>query len=60
MNTKSKIPLVLFLIGMVLTVVGALFKIMHWPYASILLIIGMLSEAVAIITLIAVILKKSK
>ncbi len=60
MNTKYKIPLVLFLIGMVLTVVGALFKIMHWPYASILLIVGMLSEAVAIITLIAVILKKSK
>lgn len=60
MNTNYKIPLVLFLLGMVITVAGALFKIMHWPFASWILIVGMLTEAVAIITLIAIVLKKTK
>ncbi len=60
MGSKYKIPLVLFLLGMVITIVGALFKIMHWPVASIMLVIGMLTEAVSIITLIAIILKKDK
>ncbi len=60
MNTNYKIPLVLFLLGMVITVAGALLKIMHWPFASWILIVGMLTEAVAIITLIAIVLKKTK
>ena len=60
MSNQYKIPLILFLLGMLFTVVGALFKIMHWPFASMLLIVGMLTEAVAIITLIAIVLKKSK
>jgi hypothetical protein len=60
MSNQYKIPFILFLLGMLFTVVGALFKIMHWPFASMLLIVGMLTEAVAIITLIAIVLKKSK
>lgn len=60
MSSQYKIPFILFLLGMLFTVVGALFKIMHWPFASMLLIVGMLTEAVAIITLISIILKKSK
>lgn len=60
MNNQYKIPLVLFLLGMVITVVGALFKLMHWPFASWILIVGMLTEAIAIIALIAIVLKKSK
>lgn len=60
MNSKYKIPLVLFLLGMLFTIVGALFKIMHWPFASMLLIAGTLSEAVAIIFVISIVLKKSK
>ncbi|SEP55456.1 GldL-related protein [Flavobacterium urocaniciphilum] len=60
MTNKYKIPLVLFLLGMIFTIIGALFKIMHWPYASILLIIGSFTEAFAIIILIGLILKKPK
>jgi hypothetical protein len=60
MNSKYKIPLVLFLLGMLFTIVGALFKIMHWPFGSMLLIAGTLSEAVAIIFVISIVLKKSK
>ena len=60
MNNKYKIPLVLFLLGVLFTIVGAFFKIMHWPFASLLLMAGMLSEAVAIISIISIVLKKSK
>jgi hypothetical protein len=60
MISKYKIPLVLFLLGMVITIIGALFKIMHWPGASIMLVVGMLTEAFSIIALIIMILKNSK
>ncbi len=58
MKNQFKIPLVLFLIGMIISVVGALFKLMHWPGANIILIMGMLIEAGAILSLIITILKK--
>ena len=60
MDAKYKISLVLFLIGMIITILGALFKVMHWPGASVLLIIGMLSEIIALINLIIVILMHYK
>ena len=60
MNSQYKIPFIFFLLGMLFTILGALFKIMHWPFASWILIVGMLTEAVAIIALIAIVLKKSK
>ncbi|UGS22233.1 GldL-related protein [Flavobacterium cyclinae] len=58
MKNQFKIPLVLFLIGMIISVVGALFKLMHWPGANIILIMGMLIEAGAILSLIITIVKK--
>ena len=60
MKKQYLVPLVLFLLGMVITIIGALFKLMHWPEANFMLMIGMLSEAIAIITLIVVLLKKMK
>ncbi|EAZ94902.1 hypothetical protein FBBAL38_11174 [Flavobacteria bacterium BAL38] len=60
MKKKYTVPLVFFLIGMVITTIGSLFKIMHWPGAGFMLIIGMLTEAFAIISLIIVLLKKDK
>jgi hypothetical protein len=60
MKKQYIVPLVLFLLGMVITIIGALFKLMHWPGANFMLMIGMLSEAIAIITLIVVLLKKMK
>lgn len=45
---------------MAITIIGALFKLMHWPGANIILTVGMLTEAIAIITLIVVLLKNTK
>ena len=58
MKNQYTVPLVFFLLGMIISIVGALFKLMHWPGANIMLIIGMLSEAIAVLTLIITILKK--
>ncbi|HLO72520.1 MAG TPA: hypothetical protein VK164_01160 [Flavobacterium sp.] len=60
MKKQYAIPLVLFFLGMAITIVGALFKIMHWPGANIMLTLGMLTEAAAIIVLITILLKKMK
>ena len=57
---KNPQILVLFLIGAVLTVVGALFKITHEPKdkTSFFLIIGMTFEAVAGILLLIKLFRK--
>ncbi|MFI0426480.1 MAG: hypothetical protein ACH34V_05945 [Flavobacterium sp.] len=60
MKKQYAIPLVLFFLGMAITIIGALFKIMHWPGASIILTLGMLTEAAAIIVLITILLKNMK
>lgn len=58
---KNTQILVLFLIGAVLTVIGAYFKITHEPedWASLFLIVGMTFEAVAVIMLIIKLFKKN-
>ena len=58
MKKQYTIPLVLFLLGMVITIVGALFKLMHWPGANIMLTIGMLAEATALMSLIVIVFKR--
>ena len=58
MKKQYTIPLVLFLLGMVITIVGALFKLMHWPGANIMLTIGMLDESTALISLIVIVFKR--
>ena len=60
MKKKYTVPLVLFLLGMAITIIGSLFKIMHWPGANFMLTIGMITEAIALITLIVVLLKNTK
>ncbi|MEL1248289.1 GldL-related protein [Flavobacterium helocola] len=60
MKKQYTVPLVLFLLGMAITIIGALFKIMHWPGANFMLTIGMITEAIALITLIVVLLKNTK
>lgn len=54
---KYKHILITFILGCIIAIVGALFKIMHWPGASLLLILGMLSEALAGLMLIIKIYK---
>lgn len=57
---KNTQILVLFLIGAVVTIIGAYFKITHEPqdWSSLFLIIGMTFEAVAVILLILKLFKK--
>jgi hypothetical protein len=57
MKKQYAIPLVLFLLGMVITIIEALFKIMHWPGANFLLSLGLFSEAAAIIVIMIAITK---
>jgi hypothetical protein len=57
MKNQYKLPLILFLIGIILTIVGSLFKLMHWPGATIMLTVGMITEVAAIITLIVLLIK---
>ena len=59
MKKQYTVPLVLFLLGMAITIIGSLFKIMHWPGANFMLTIGMITEAIALITLIVVLLKNT-
>lgn len=59
MKNQYKLPLILFLIGMILTIIGSLFKLMHWSGALILLTAGMLTKVLAIIIVIVVISKKN-
>lgn len=58
MKNQYKLPLILFLIGMILTIIGSLFKLMHWSGATIMLTVGMLTEVAAIISLIVLLVKK--
>jgi hypothetical protein len=58
MKKQFSIPFTFFLLGMAITIIGALFKLMHWPGANRILIVGMITEAFAILTLIITILKK--
>ena len=60
MKKQLRIPLILFLVGMIITIVGALFKIMHWYAGNIFLTVGMLTEAAALILLIVYVMKNMK
>ena len=61
---KNKHLLILFFVAMIVVVIGALFKIMHFEYAGItgntMLSIGLLSEAIFILLLIFKIIKDNK
>lgn len=60
MEIKQKNALKFIFLGMAITIVGALFKIMHWPYATLLLIIGLVLEAVGLIMLVVKSMNKLK
>ena len=62
---KFKLPIILFLVGMVLITIGAMFKILHWDLgfidATIFIAIGSLIEVVAsIIAIVKLILLYKK
>jgi hypothetical protein len=59
MDTK-KIIMISFTCSLFITIVGALFQIMHWPYATEVMIIGLLSQLVFIILSLTEISKSDK
>lgn len=60
MKKQYALPILFFTLGIAITIVGAMFKIMHWPGATILLAMGLLAEATALIVLIISIAKRLK
>ena len=60
MENKYKIPFILFIIGIGATVIGAVFRIMHWPFGRLLLTVGVVTEMIALLSLIVILLKKDK
>lgn len=44
MTMKIKHALVIFILGFLINLIGALFKIMHWPFANILLVVATFLE----------------
>ena len=54
---KNKHILIVFIVAAIVVVIGALFKFMHWPGASVMLIAGMLGQAFCGILLIAKLIK---
>lgn len=53
-------PILTLVLAAILVVVGALFKIQHWPGASLLLVGGLAAEGLGFIWLLAVLLKPKK
>jgi hypothetical protein len=60
MKKQYALPILFFTLGIAITIIGALFKIMHWPGANALLTTGLLAEAAALIILIISIAKRLK
>lgn len=60
MNQKYLPIAIIFLSGIMITIIGALFKLMHWPYGNLLLIIGFACKAFSILILIITLIKTSK
>lgn len=56
----NKQILIVFLIGAILTIVGAIFKILKFPLASFLLIVGMTFEASAGVLIIYKLSRKNQ
>jgi hypothetical protein len=49
---KNKGLLILMVAGMMAVLVGALFKLMHWPGGTLTLAFGMVLEAIALALLV--------
>ena len=56
----KKIITLSFSLSFLITIIGALMKIMHWPYSAEVMIIGLLSQLVFIIICLTEISKSDK
>ncbi|QEE50357.1 gliding motility protein GldL [Flavobacterium alkalisoli] len=48
---KYWIIIVVFLLGYSITIVGAMLRVMHWPWGSEMIVSGSLAEALAVLLL---------
>lgn len=55
---KESQVFILFLIGLIVTLFGIVFKLMDWPLSSLLLIVGMTFEGFAGFILVYKLIKK--
>lgn len=51
------LPIVIFIFGVIFNILGALFKIQHWPFAPELLTLGVLIEVVSLVVLMVILIK---
>jgi hypothetical protein len=58
MKNEYKIPLILFAIGLLFSILGISLKIMHWHFANLFIIAGMSFEIFAIVSIIKLFIKK--
>jgi hypothetical protein len=49
---KTKYALIILIVGFVISFIGVLFKLMHWPYASIMLITSTFLQVIGSIILL--------
>ena len=49
---KIKHTIIIFIIGLILRIIGALFKIMYWPFANVLLMISIFLQVIGVILLL--------
>lgn len=57
---QFKIPILLFLAGILVTIFGAWMKIMHMAYADGLLTAGMLLKGISVVMAIYLLVKKKR
>lgn len=48
-KNRAKMMNMVYGLGAAIVIIGALFKIMHWPYGNLMLIIGLVTEALVFV-----------
>ena len=48
-KNKAKLMNMVYGLGAAVVIIGALFKIMHWPFGNLMLIIGLITEALVFV-----------
>lgn len=51
------VPIIILILGYIVQLVGSLFKIMHWPFGSLFLIIATFIMVVALVMAIIILIR---
>ena len=52
-----KTPLLILILGSAIVILGAVFKVLHWPYGNVIMLIGGVCEVIAAVLVIVQLLK---